>query len=133
MRIAHSAFGFIAALSISTACGGAALQNAAPFAIEAPLPPELPWSGASERLIVPKSDPWITPAEAAHFVETPNYAATRAWLDRLVAASPLLKLESFGRTAQGRELYFVRASKGGADKPVLLVQAGIHSGGGTAA
>lgn len=95
---------------------------------EAPLPPILPWSGASERLIVPPTDPWITPAERMAFADTPNYAETRAWLDRLVSASPLLSIESFGKTGQGRELYFVRASKGGAGKPVLLVQAGIHSG-----
>lgn len=92
------------------------------------MPPELPWSGASERLVVPKTNPWITPAERADFITTPNYAETRAWLDRLDAASPLLSIESFGRTAQGRELYFVRASKGGREKPVLLVQAGIHPG-----
>jgi len=95
----------------------------------APLPPVLPWSGASERLVALPSDPWITPAEARGFDETPSYAATRAWLDRLDAASPLLSIESFGRSAQGRELYAVRAAKPGAGpKPVLLVQAGIHSG-----
>jgi len=97
--------------------------------LTAPLPPVLPWHGASERLIAPPSDPWITPAEARGFEETPSYAATRAWLDRLDAASPLLGIESFGRTAQGRELYAVRAAKPGTGpKPVLLVQAGIHSG-----
>ena len=97
--------------------------------LAAPLPPVLPWHGASERLVAAPSDPWITPAEARNFDETPSYAATRAWLDRLVAASPLLSIESFGRTAQGRELYAVRAAKPGArPKPVLLVQAGIHSG-----
>lgn len=94
----------------------------------APLPPVLPWHGASERLVASVGDPWITPAEATNFVDTPDYAVTRAWLDQLVAASPLLSIESFGRSAQGRDLYFVRASKGGARKPVLLVQAGIHSG-----
>jgi hypothetical protein len=95
----------------------------------APLPPVPPWSGASERLVAPPSDPWITPAEARGFEETPSYAATRAWLDRLDAASPLLSIESFGRTAQGRDLYAVRAAKPGpGPKPVLLVQAGIHSG-----
>jgi len=97
--------------------------------LTAPLPPVLPWSGASERLVAPTSDPWITPAEARGFDETPSYAATRAWLDRLDAASPLVSIESFGRSAQGRELYAVRAAKPGAGpKPVLLVQAGIHSG-----
>lgn len=94
----------------------------------APLPPVLPWTGASERLVAGPTDPWITPAEASGFVDTPDYAATRAWLDRLVEASPLLSLERFGQTAEGRDLYFVRASKGGTGKPVLLVQAGIHSG-----
>ena len=103
--------------------------NASAADLSAPLPPVLPWQGASERLVVPPSDPWITPAEARGFDETPSYAATRAWLDRLVAASPLLRVESFGRTAQGRELYAVRATKpGSGPKPVLLVQAGIHSG-----
>jgi hypothetical protein len=93
----------------------------------APLPPLLPWRGKSETLIVRDDHPWVTPAERAKFVDTPDYAATRAWLDRLVAASPLLKIERFGTTAQGRDLYYVRASKGG-DKPVLLIQAGIHAG-----
>jgi hypothetical protein len=97
--------------------------------LTAPLPPVLPWHGASERLVVPPNDPWITPAEARNFDETPSYADTRAWLDRLVAASPLLRIEPFGHTAQGRELYAVRAAKpGSGPKPVLLVQAGIHSG-----
>lgn len=73
-------------------------------------------------------DRWITPAERMRFADTPDYQQTRAWLDRLVAASPLLSIERFGTTAQGRELYFVRASKGGTGKPVLLVQAGIHAG-----
>ena len=56
--------------------------------LTAPLPPVIPWHGASERLVVPPSDPWITPAEARGFDETPSYAATRAWLDRLDAAHP---------------------------------------------
>lgn len=105
--------------------GGAALAQA-PFEA-APLPAPRPWSGASEALVVAKDDAWITPIERSDFVETPDYAATRAWLDKLVAASPLLSIESFGKTAEGRELYFVRARKG-SGKPVLLVQAGIHAG-----
>jgi len=120
MRHLHYAFMALAVLLASPA-------SAADFT--APLPPVLPWHGASERLVVPPSNPWITPAEARGFDETPSYAATRAWLERLDAASPLLSIESFGRTAQGRELYAVRAAKPGpGPKPVLLVQAGIHSG-----
>lgn len=97
----------------------------------APLPPALPWSGASERLIVPAGDPWSTPAERSGFSTTPPYAEVRAWLARLSAASPLLSLETFGRTAEGRDLLLVRARKSGSTgggKPVVLVQAGIHAG-----
>lgn len=93
-----------------------------------PLPPVLPWSGASERLLVPASDPWITPAEATGFGRTPSYAQTRDWLERLDAASPFITLTTFGRTGEGRDLLYARASTGGAGKPVVLIQAGIHPG-----
>ncbi|MGN7158451.1 M14 family metallopeptidase [Sphingomonas sp. SAFR-052] len=96
--------------------------------LEAPLPPVRPWHGASEKLVAKAGDPWITPAEASGFVTTPNYAATRAWIDKLVAASPLLTIETFGKSPQDRDLYAVRAHKGTAPKPVVLVQAGIHAG-----
>jgi len=98
----------------------------------APLPPAPAWHGASESLIVGADNPWITPTEQNGFVDTPNYEATRAWLARLDAASPLVRMETFGRTAQGRELLAVFASADGAQfdphKPVLLIQAGIHPG-----
>ncbi|WP_096348757.1 M14 family metallopeptidase [Sphingomonas jeddahensis] len=93
-----------------------------------PLPPELPWSGASEKLIAPIDDRWITPAEQARFASSPSYAETRAWLERLDAASPLIEVKTFGRTGEGRDLIYVRASKSGASKPVVLIQAGIHAG-----
>lgn len=92
------------------------------------LPPAMPWSGASENLIVGKDDPWITPAEQTGFATTPRYAEAEAWLKRLDSASPLISLETFGRTGEGRDMLLVRASKGGAGKPVVLVQAGIHAG-----
>ncbi len=94
----------------------------------APLPAALPWSGKSEALIAKPGDPWITPAEAAGFATTPRYAEVRAWLERLDAASPLITVGTFGRTTEGRDMIYVRASKGGAGKPVVLVQGGIHSG-----
>lgn len=92
------------------------------------LPPTLPWSGKSEALVARPGDPWITPAEAAGFKTTPRYAEVRAWLERLDAASPRISLHSFGRTGRGREMLYVRASNGGGPKPVVLIQAGIHSG-----
>lgn len=92
------------------------------------MPPTLPWSGKSKALIVKAGDPWITPAEAADFRTTPRYAEVRAWLDRLDAASPLITLQSFGSTTEGRDMIYARASKGGSGKPVVLVQGGIHAG-----
>lgn len=101
------------------------------------LPPAPAWHGASEALVARADNPWITPAEQAHLLDSPNYADTLAWLRRLADASPLVELQEFGRTAQGRPLYVVVATKEKAftpaalragGKPVLLAQAGIHSG-----
>ena len=118
------------ALSAAAVAGGAAV--AAPLSERAVLPPEQPWHGASERLIARAGDPWITPAERSGFTVTPSYGETRAWLDRLAAASPLIRVETFGRTAAGRDMLVVIASRDGKTldpaKPVLLVQAGIHPG-----
>ena len=96
----------------------------------APLPPVTPWHGASERLVVPPADPWITPAEARGFDETPSYAETRAWIDRLVAASPLLRIEAVRTHCRRGASSTPSAHPSPADgpKPVLLAQAGIHSG-----
>lgn len=98
----------------------------------APLPPAPEWRGASEGLIVAAGNPWITPAEANGFTNTPTYAETRAWLERLAAASPLVRIEVFGRSPQGRELIvvFAAANEGvlDPDKPTLFVQCGIHPG-----
>jgi murein tripeptide amidase MpaA len=94
----------------------------------ASLPPAIPWSGKSEALIVPATDPWISPAERSGFETTPSYGETRAWLEKLAGASPLLSIETFGRTPEGRDMIYVRASKGGTGKPVVLAQAGIHAG-----
>lgn len=97
--------------------------------VAAPLPPAPAWHGASERLIVPRNHAWITPAEASAFETTPSYAETRAYIDRLVAASPLLRIEPLGRSSEGRELYAVVASRNdGRERPRILVQAGIHGG-----
>src|SRR5688572_8169504 len=63
------------------------LPNAAPW--DQPfLPPAPRWDGASRALLRDASDPWVTPFEAdpAHDF-SPTYADTRAWFDRLDAAS----------------------------------------------
>ena len=71
---------------------------------------------------------WITPAEARNFDITPTTLKPR--LHRPAGRRlALLTIESFGHTAQGRELYAVRAAKPGrSSKPILFAQAGIHAG-----
>jgi hypothetical protein len=111
-------------------CGAAAAQPASEW--DNLLPPELPWRGKSERLVAKSDDPWITPSERDNFATTPNDATTRAWLERLTSSSKLFRIEHYGTSALGREMYAVIATKDGAtldpSKPLVLAQAGIHSG-----
>lgn len=108
------------------------VPNAAPWDQQF-LPPAPAWDGASRSLLRDASDPWVTPFEADPEHDfSPTYADTRAWFDRLDAASDLIRIEQFGTSPEGRPIYAVIASKDGAtfdpSKPVLLAQAGIHPG-----
>lgn len=127
---------FSAALAALVSCVTPAMSqtvpNAAPW--DQPfLPPAPVWDGASRALLRGPSDPWVTAFEAdAEHDESPDYVDTRAWFDRLDAASDLIRIEQFGVSPEGRPIYAVIASKDGAafdpSKPVLLAQAGIHPG-----
>lgn len=103
-----------------------------PLDPESFLPQAPAWRGASETLIAAAGDPWITPSEATGLTETPSYADTIAFLKKMDAQSNLMRIETFGRTPQGRDLVAAIISKDGAtfdpSKPVFLIQAGIHSG-----
>lgn len=106
--------------------------NAAPWDQEF-LPPAPAWDGASRSLIRRTTDPWATDFEKDPELNfSPDYAATRAWFDRLDASSDLIRIETFGTSPEGRPIYAVIASKDGPAfdpaKPVLLIQAGIHPG-----
>lgn len=108
------------------------VPNAAPW--DQPfLPPAPEWNGASRALLRDASDPWVTAFEADPEHDfSPDYVDTRAWFDRLDAASDLIRIEQFGVSPEGRPIYAVIASKDGSRfdpaKPVLLAQAGIHPG-----
>ncbi len=131
-----------ALLRLSFAAAAAAVAASSVFAQPAPnpppgpwtadlLPPAPPWSGASERLVAPATDPWITPAERAGFRETAAYDEVRAYLQRLDRASPLIRLQVIGRSAEGREIVAAVASRSpsrDARRPLVLAQGGIHSG-----
>jgi len=81
---------------------------------------------------------WRTPAEISNYRTTPDYAETVAYLDRIAAANPAqVRIESFGKTGEGRDLKIVIASKDGvfdpaaihaAGRAILLVQNSIHAG-----
>ena len=122
----------LALLSLGTPAMSQTVSNVAPW--DQPfLPPALEWNGASRALLADASDPWITDFERDPDHDfSPDYADTRAWFDRLDAASDLIRIEQFGTSPEGRPIYAVIASRDGATldpaKPVLLVQAGIHPG-----
>src|SRR5688572_16896591 len=106
-------------------------------ALTAPLPPAIPWNGASRSLMVPATDPWVTPSERDQLRTTPRYDETIAYLKRLVAAAPQLKMISLGKSDEGRDVWMVIASKERAfttealrrsGKPTVLAQGGIHAG-----
>jgi murein tripeptide amidase MpaA len=97
------------------------------------LPPAPEWDGASRSLLRPADGPWASAFEQDPEHDfSPDYEATRDWFQRLDAASDLIRIETFGTSPEGREIYAVIASRDGAtfdpSKPVLLVQAGIHPG-----
>ncbi len=80
---------------------------------------------------------WLTPYEKSGYTKTPRYEETMAYCRRLAGASPWIKMVSFGKSPEGRDLSMVIASKEGFSDPsrarrsgkaILLVQNGIHAG-----
>jgi len=127
-------------------CATSALAQ---LTVDPVLPPELPWHGKSLELVVPADHEWVTPFEVSveasldaadidsSLGRTPRYVETIRWLERLVAAAPELALVSIGKSAEGRDIWMVIASREGATtpkelrengRPILLAHAGIHSG-----
>ena len=81
---------------------------------------------------------WRTPAEISDYRTTPRYEETMAYVRRAAAAAPKqVKIETFGKTGEGRDLYVVAVSKDGvfdpaalhqAERPIVLIQNAIHAG-----
>ena len=97
-----------------------------------PTPAPFPMPAAGD---VPPA--WRTRAERTGYRSTSTYDETVEYLRRLDAASPLVRVQTYGTSAQGRGLLLVVAARDGAftperalagGKPVVLVQCGIHSG-----
>jgi len=86
----------------------------------------------------PKVDDWSTPSEKSCYRTTPRYDETMAYISRIAkAASRQMRVESFGKTGQGRDLVAVIVSKDDvfdpvaihkANRPVIYIQNSIHAG-----
>jgi len=87
---------------------------------------------------IPDAADWRTPAEISDYRTTPRYDETMAYVRRVAAAAPKqVKVETFGKTGEGRELVVVAVSKDGifdpaalhqANHPIVLIQNAIHAG-----
>ncbi|MBI3872486.1 MAG: M14 family metallopeptidase [candidate division Zixibacteria bacterium] len=83
------------------------------------------------------ADDWSTVAEQTMYQKTSSYQQTLDYLKRLEAASPWVRVTTFGKSAQGRDLHCVIVSREGAFAPadakrtgkvIVLIQNGIHPG-----
>jgi len=84
-----------------------------------------------------KSDDWLTYYEKSGCKRTPRYSETIDYCKKLEKASSWIKVLTFGKSPEGRDLVLVVASKDKAFTPqkahrtgkaILLVQNGIHAG-----
>jgi len=82
-------------------------------------------------------DAWATFYELNNYNQTPRYAETMAYCQRLAAASDMLHYKVFGQSHQGRDLAVLIYDKKGNFTPeavkrsgnrIVLVQAAIHPG-----
>ena len=80
---------------------------------------------------------WKTPVETADFEATPNYEQTIAFLKQVEARMPEMKLSFYGTSPQGRPMplvvvsgdkAFTAAAARRLEKPIVLLQSGIHAG-----
>jgi hypothetical protein len=92
---------------------------------------------APARSAVPIPPDHLTRAELTGFRSTSSYDETLTFLRRLEKTSPSLKLDFYGKTAEGRPMPLVIVSKekafrpaapGLSRKPVVLILNGIHAG-----
>ena len=80
---------------------------------------------------------WQTHAEKTDYRETPRYDDAIAYARKLAAASPQIRLTTFGQSGEGRDLPLVVAARDNtmtpqaarnAGKAIVLIQACIHAG-----
>ncbi len=84
-----------------------------------------------------QAEDWRTEYEISGCVASPDYAHTLDYCRRLAVASPMIRMLSMGITPQGRNIPLLVVSKDSlttfesvrnGQRPVVLIQAGIHAG-----
>ncbi|MCQ8876907.1 M14 family metallopeptidase [Pseudoalteromonas shioyasakiensis] len=113
------------------------LLLSATVTLDSHLPPLLPWQGQSLELMQDKG-PLTTDFELSNGLNSPDYAQTMAFVDRLVAANPTqFQVQTIATSNAGRDIKMLVASEDGDfsatqisnhAKPTILIQAGIHAG-----
>jgi len=87
--------------------------------------------------LIAQTENWQTHYEKSGLIATPTYAQTMAFVDRLDVASEQISVADFGISPQGRPLRYLIYDVDGftnpeqiksMGRPLLMVQAGIHSG-----
>lgn len=83
------------------------------------------------------SGDWQTRAEATDYRKTARYDETVAYAKRLAEASPLVQVQTFGKSPEGRDMAVLVVSSDKAFTPeaaratgkeIILINAGIHAG-----
>ena len=134
-------FGALAALASGAHAQGLRLTRPAPWTPDSVVK-AIVGGGSAQLTPAPAVDStapriWQTKAERSQWKQTADYEETMRYCRQLEAGSRWIKLESFGRTGQGRELPLLIVSKErvftpeaarALGKPIVLIQNGIHSG-----
>ena len=124
-------------LATATALPATTLPAAVPPAVSLPVAALPVTDPGPARPAVPIPPDHLTRAELTGFRSTSSYDETLTFLRRLEKTSASLKLDFYGKTAEGRPMPVVVVSKekafrpsppGPARKPVVLVLNGIHAG-----
>jgi zinc carboxypeptidase len=111
---------------------------AAPIPVVRAAPAAEPAAAPGVRAGSPGAQDWTTPAERSGYRTTPRFGETMAYLRRIARAAPRqVRLETFGRTGEGRDLVAVVVAREGRfdpvalrrdGRPVILIQNSIHAG-----
>lgn len=77
---------------------------------------------------------WLTEFEKSNYLNTADYEATMTYFKQFANDFDAIKFEEFGDSPQGRKLYYLIVDKekkfepSQNNKPVILIENGIHSG-----